>query len=721
MGGSVAYSDVPEGFSVKSSPASYGDIPEGFTVKTAPESSQTDPIRSAYRGVANTLYQGINDVGSAVGKAASYVVPDSIKKTLSEDIAMSPIGAAGKALGKVADAEMSDINDLSQYNQDLKPDLKAFGKNVKAAENIPIVKPVAELSMGLGGKALTGVRGAVNAGSDAMATKVPVTQPNAYIIKTLKKAGHSDEDIVDIVNRAKKQGMSIGEASNNPDLLGMERKISGMNNPGGEIVRDFVKNRVDPNNNVSMPFQLKSISDPLVKEVDRASKEIGATVASAPKTPLNMNKVLSSLASEKRPAGSSVTNTLERIDKLAEFAKEEGNTFEAWHRVKQEIYAIGKEATDPNAIAKLDKKTVTDYYNKVNDVLTGRSGELPKELVDTGAKYARANANFQQNLSGRTIADVLSKMPEGGTPASSLKYLYKQLAGNKELRDELFAGMPESNREGMMKLLEAIRDSGRSGANDIVKSMQQGSPSFPLTTSQVIHKAYDRIVDMITRKDYDSLGKALTSPEAEQIAKKLGYVKPLPPKKPILRLTYQPERDIFVGNDKEAIIGNEKIMAAAKDVRDRMEKLGYGPGVLRAQDLNVIRDMEQKYGQSELRKFMIEHKNEPIMGRAWEVPQTEYNQATVDKMLGRDAMSLLEKLDKETQDSLHAELRTIWDSHKTTLAEMALDSRRAIKELSEAKGQPITVKFGHNNFGDKLSDAVNTGTPLNSVIPQVRD
>lgn len=251
--------------------------------------------------------------------------------------------------------------------------------------------------------------------------------------------------------------------------------------------------------------------------------------------------------------------------------------------------------------------------------------------------------------------------------------------------------------------------------------MQQGSPSFPLTTSQVVHRAYDKIIDFIFRKDYDGLAKALTSPEVEQIAKKLGYVKPLPPQKPILRLTYQPKNDIFVGRDTEAIIGNEKIMDAAKNVRDRMEKLGYGPGVLRAQDLNVIREMEKKYGASELGKFMIEHRNEPIMGRAWEVPQTEYNQATVDKMLGKDAMSRLEKLDKETRDSLHSELRTIWDQHKTTLGEMALDARRSIENLAAAKNETSpSAKFGHNNLGDKLLESINTGTPIESVITQIK-
>lgn len=752
MGDSVAYSDVPEGFTVKAPPAaapSYSDVPEGFTVKDASKSDSkidTDKPRSFGESLESRFGVGWDDLtnplagreptpGPQKGETAAQYVMRSAKKDIPEGMGVplkmmggfgkmvaSPAGAAGETIERKAGNMVGLSGPL------LEKAARDTGDLTEMVPFFPAVKSIPKIATGTvntAGKVLGGAREAINAKADAMATKVPVTQPNAYIIKTLQKAGHTPEEIVDIVNRAKQHGMTIGEASNNPDLLGMERKISGMNNPGGETVRDFVKNRVDPNNNVSMPFQLKSIADPLVKEVNRASKEIGATVSAAPKTPLNMNKVLSSLASEKRPAGSAVTNTLARIDGLAEWAKEQGNTFAAWHRVKQEIYAIGKEAADPNAIAKLDKKTVTEYYNKVNDVLAGRTGDLPKELAETGAKYARENANFQQNLSGRTIADVLKAMPEGGTPASSLKYLYKQLAGNKELRDELFAGMPESQRDGMMKLLKAIKDSSRGSANDIVKSMQQGSPSFPLTTNQVIHKAYDKVVDLIFRKDYDGLGKALTSPEAEQIAKKLGYIKPTPPAKPILRLTYQPKdalgAEVHVNRAGGAKAASAEEQAAVDATRDRMEKLGYGPGILRAQDLHVIRAMEQKYGASELGKFMTEHKNEPIMGRAWEIPDTEYSQAVVDKMLGRDAMSLLGKLQKETQDSLNAELRTIWDAHKTTLGEMALESRRAIKEMAEAKGEaPPTPKFGHNNLGDKLLDAVNTGTPLQNVIPKIQ-
>lgn len=718
MGDSVAYSDIPKGFEVKSSP-SYGDVPEGFSVKS--DKTPVVPDES-FLGImgrrASDAWNSRPDRPAVPKNNAEFMqqakeaLPGAMKAIGSGfGVVASPLGAAGENLEYRA-AKNAGISDekavpIAKDTGDVSEALLGI---VPGAKKVPkLTGDIVGGAGGVGGRVLGATREAINAKSDAMATNVPVTKETAATIKTLKKAGHSDEEIVEGMKRAKEQGLTPGEAFNNPDLLGLERKVSGMNNPGGKMVRDNVKNRVDPTNNVSMPFKLKSIADPLVKEVDKASKEIGTIVNSAPKTPINMNSVKTSLLSEKRPPGSMVTNTLGRIDKLVEWAGEQGNSFEAWHRVKQEIWNLKNEAKDANAVEKLDAKTANDYYKKINEVLGGKSPGLPQDLAQTGSKYGAANKVFGQNLSGRTISDVLSKMPTGGTPASALKYLYKQLAGSKELQEELFEGMPESQRAGMMKFLEAVKDAGRSGASDVVKSMQDGSPSFPITTRQVLHKAYDRIADFITRKDYDAIGREIVSPEVEQIAKKLGYVKPLPPEKPILRLTYKPEKpDIFVGNDTQAIIGNEKTTAAAKAIRDRMEKLGYGPGVLRAQDLNVIRDMETKYGQSELGRFMIEHKNEPIMGRMWDVPQTEYSQATVDKMMGKDAMSRLSKLDKTMQDSINFETRTAWESHKFPLADMVMARRQALKELSKAKGEPVQRNpFGKNPLDMSFDDMLN--------------
>lgn len=691
-----------------------------FTLSNAEDAGSTPPtdsVRAGYRGVANTLYQGINDVGEGVGKVVNYVTPDSVKSAVSKGVdyykdknsVTSPVYHAIKDVA--IPSAKKEINDLSQYNSDLKPDLEALGKNAKAAVNLPVVKPVAELAEAGGIKALKAGREAVNAKSDAMATKVPIDKNNADIIKILTKAGHSPEEIVDITKKAKENGMTIGEASGNPKILGIERKIAGLNKPGGKLMRDFVKDRVDPNNNVSMPYKLKNIADPLVRTVDEASKEIGKITENAPKVPMGMTSVESSLSKEARPPKSTVTNTLSRIDSLFDWAKSQGGTFADWHRVKQEISNLKNEAKDPTSVEKLDSKTVNKYYKKVNDVLGGKTAGLPKELQETARNYKAANEKFSKNLSGRTIEGVLSKAPTGGNPSSKLKYLYKQLAGSAELQDELFAGMPESQRPGMLKLLQAINDSGRSGVSDVVKSMEEGTPSFPTSWRGTLGVMKDKVLDYITRKDYDGLARELTDPNVEAIAKKLGFVKMAEPEKPMLKLTYQPKpTDVLVNREGQGKLLSRMEQAETDKARDRLENLGIRTDHFKLQDMKTVQELEKKYGQSELGKFVIANRNTPFIDKAWEIPQTEYSQATVDKMMNDSKWN---KITEEQREKISSEIEKGWNSHQVTLADMILSARQAAKELSEAKESPDKV----GNVGSALLDAVN-GNPVSRAVNQ---
>jgi len=282
-------------------------------------------------------------------------------------------------------------------------------------------------------------------------------------------------------------------------------------------------------------------------------------------------------------------------------------------------------------------------------------------------------------------------MPKGSSPSSQLKYLYKNLAGDKEVEEELFAGIPEDKRDGLKKLLGAINDAAEKGVKHTVKSMEEGTPSFPTSWQSGMAAVKDKVLDAIQRRDYDKLATALTSPDAEQIAKKLGFFAPVAKKQPVLRLTYEPE--IAVGRVAPAKILTPEEKAANVAVRERMESLGIDMSVLRAQDINNIRSMEKKYGQSELGKFVVAHKNEPIMSKIWDVPQTEYNKATVNKML-RD--SLYDKLDKASKARIDSEIQDAWNSHKVTIADMILAARKSAAELAAAKGEPVdTTSMGH--------------------------
>lgn len=679
-----------------------------------------DPSRSFFGSMSDRFSQGWKDLSSPAGdyqptefkkdESAGDYVRRAAKRDIAEgvNVPLKMLGGVGQMASAPAGAVGETLERKAALAAGLSPKDAEIGarKTGDVASMIPIVPlfkgapKIASSTLETGGKALKGVREAINARSDVMATKVPLDKEHAYIVKVLKKDGHSPEDITNIFKMAKDRGMSIGQASGNPVLLGMERKISGLNKPGGKIIRDFAKDQADPKNNLSLPFKLKSIADPLVKKVEEASKQIGVITEKAPKTPVRMTSIESSLAKEARPPKSTVSNTLGRIDGLVDWAKSQGGTFADWHRVKQEIWNLKSEAKDPNAVEKLDVKTVNKYYKKVNDVLSGKSPGLPSDLQKTAQEYRLANENFAKNLSGRIIQEVLNKMPTGGTPASKLKYLHKQLAGNAELQEELFSGMPKEQQEGMTKLLEAIEKSGRSGTSDVVKSMEAGTPTFPFSKSSALHKMYSAVADAITRKDYDALANALTSPDAELIARKFGYVKMAPPTKPILRLTYQPKApEIAVTREGEARMIPRHEQVQIDQARDRLENLGIRTDHFRVQDMKTVRELEQKYGQSELGKFVIANRHTPFIDKAWEIPKTEYNQATIDRMMRNSAWN---KLDEMQQERINIEMEKAWNSHQLTLADMILSARQAAEELSKVTGEP---KIG--SVGNALLEAIN--------------
>ena len=64
------------------------------------------------------------------------------------------------------------------------------------------------------------------------------------------------------------------------------------------------------------------------------------------------------------------------------------------------------------------------------------------------------------------------------------------------------------------------RREARGNLRDVSKSVQEGSASFPKTRHAAVAKTCQfHGKDMITRKDYDALAKALTKPDIEEIAR----------------------------------------------------------------------------------------------------------------------------------------------------------------------------------------------------------
>jgi len=108
---------------------------------------QPDAIRSGYHGIMENVAKPINQaVSGAIGLAGEQlgemVTPEG-KATFEKAknyVATSPVGVAIKE-GATQIGE--NIDDLAQYNPNLKADLSALGQNAQLAMNAPILKPVA--------------------------------------------------------------------------------------------------------------------------------------------------------------------------------------------------------------------------------------------------------------------------------------------------------------------------------------------------------------------------------------------------------------------------------------------------------------------------------------------------------------------------------------------------------------------------------------------------
>lgn len=161
------------------------------------DAPQTDPIRSAYRSVINNVAAPINSAAksglSAVGNALSdYVTPEG-KQAFSNAVDYVKNSGLGVATGEAVDQAKDEVNDLAQYNTDLKPDLGAFGENAKLLGTVTAAKPVADMvapfiaKTEIASQALPGLLGDVDSGSQA---------PKPVTADMVRRAGTNAYDAV---------------------------------------------------------------------------------------------------------------------------------------------------------------------------------------------------------------------------------------------------------------------------------------------------------------------------------------------------------------------------------------------------------------------------------------------------------------------------------------------------------------------------------------------
>lgn len=187
--GSVTYSDVPQGYTVKSSPTapSYSDVPKGYTVKSSPVG---DSPRSFGESLESRFGAGYDDLTNPLagreptprpqkGETGAQYVMRVAKKDISEGIKapLKMMGGIGKMLSSPAGSVGETIERKAGNMAGLSGPLleKAARDTGDVTEMVPFfpaVKAIPKIATGTvntGGKILGEAREVVNTVSDKMA------------------------------------------------------------------------------------------------------------------------------------------------------------------------------------------------------------------------------------------------------------------------------------------------------------------------------------------------------------------------------------------------------------------------------------------------------------------------------------------------------------------------------------------------------------------------
>jgi len=105
-----------------------------------------DTTRQVYRGLINNIAKPVNEAVSAglgyIGQGLSNFVTPEGKQAFGNAVNYVKESPVGVAVGEGVQQVKDEVNDLSQYNSNLKDDLSALGQNAQFAANLPIVAPL---------------------------------------------------------------------------------------------------------------------------------------------------------------------------------------------------------------------------------------------------------------------------------------------------------------------------------------------------------------------------------------------------------------------------------------------------------------------------------------------------------------------------------------------------------------------------------------------------
>lgn len=411
MDGSVAYSDVPEGFQVKSAPASqsYSDLPEGFSVKSTedqPRSFGESLVSRAGEGWKNltsplgdrksTTPEKGESAGQFVMRAARQNIPAGIEAPLKMmggvgQILSSPAGATGESLerkaGQAAGLSGAPLEKAARDTGDLTQLIPIF----------PGIKP----AISAASKA-----GEIGTGIASKIAKSPTTE-------ALLKDRSSNRDTVlqsggKIIESATKVGGSVLKGAAKPVV----RKILDSDNPmiGGGLKRDLASPEAQKarelGKRVGVNFSAaeqtgnemaRGIEDTLANSPKYSSQFAGANEQ---KTTAVVNKFKETLAS----ISPNETDVAGLGDRLTKAYKGTIDSLVNTRRAQAEVdFTAAREATGGAPV--VVPENFIGVLNKY--IKEGASPTATKEQIATAAKAKKALANLtEQPAKPSTILDA---------------------------------------------------------------------------------------------------------------------------------------------------------------------------------------------------------------------------------------------------------------------------------------------------------------------------
>lgn len=317
------------------------------------------------------------------------------------------------------------------------------------------------------------------------------------IAKQLIKDGYAPEEILVLIQKSNELGQTLGELTQSPGVLQLEKQIIRGTGKGSRTMRDTLDNRAKSVIPAAIQKRVDTLSkageeaDPLYKAAADESDALQANLPKIEKTQqvkspivdefgneILSNKVVSSrnesladnsVSSIKKTIDSRLKQlgeapTLERTvllkaQKILENAEKQGATFDSILDAKKQLGEIFIENADHGVQTKANSYTVP--FAK----------QLDQKLLEMAPEnYQKGKTAAMQTMAARDLSGALDESRVGG-----IRQLYNKLWATPELREDFLRKVPQENHADFKNLFQELDNVSRGfGGSDTAFNIPAG-------------------------------------------------------------------------------------------------------------------------------------------------------------------------------------------------------------------------------------------------------